>query len=103
MPDDESLLAGGVLAQHAVAHARTAVVTMTCAPASSRAPELADALRALAAGAPRKLGYSDARPRAAPGRPRLGDAPLDEVVAAPVQQIRAFRPDILLTHDTLAS
>lgn len=27
--DDESLLAGGVLAQHAAAHARTAVVTMT--------------------------------------------------------------------------
>ncbi|MDX3067547.1 PIG-L family deacetylase, partial [Streptomyces sp. ND04-05B] len=31
-PDDESLLAGGVLAQHAAAHARTAVVTMTWAP-----------------------------------------------------------------------
>lgn len=42
-PDDESLLAGGVLAQHATAHACIAVVTMTWAPDSPRAPELADA------------------------------------------------------------
>ncbi|MFE7352442.1 PIG-L deacetylase family protein [Streptomyces sp. NPDC057543] len=101
-PDDESLLAGGILAQHAAAHARTAVVTMTWAPDSHRAAELADALRTLGAGAPRMLGYGDARnPQAAPGRPRLVDAPLDEVVAALVQQIRSFRPDIVVTHDAL--
>ncbi len=48
------------------------------------------------------LGYGDARnPQAAPGRPRLVDAPLDEVVAALVKQIRSFRPDILVTHDAL--
>lgn len=101
-PDDESLLAGGILARHSATHARTAVVTMTWAPDSPRAPELADALRALGAGAPRMLGYGDARnPQAAPGRPRLVDAPLDEVIAALVQQIRSFRPDIVLTHDAL--
>lgn len=59
-PDDESLLAGGVLAQHAAAHARTAVVTMTWAPDSPRAAELANALDALGAGPPRLLGYGDA-------------------------------------------
>ncbi|MDX3277006.1 MULTISPECIES: PIG-L deacetylase family protein [Streptomyces] len=101
-PDDESLLAGGVFAQHAAAHARTAVVTMTWAPDSPRAPELADALRTLGASPPRMLGYGDARnPQAAPGRPRLIDAPLDEVVTALVQQIRSFRPDIVVTHDAL--
>ncbi|MEV6749573.1 hypothetical protein AB0N21_35280 [Streptomyces sp. NPDC051080] len=42
-PDDESLLAGGVLAQLATGHARTAVVTMAWAPESPRATELADA------------------------------------------------------------
>ncbi len=101
-PDHESLLAGGVLAQHAAAHAPTAVVTMTWAPDSPRAPELANALQALGAGPPRMLGYGDARnPQAAPGRPRLIDAPLDEVVAALVHQIRSFRPDIVVTHDAL--
>ncbi|MEW2488541.1 PIG-L deacetylase family protein [Streptomyces sp. NPDC048411] len=101
-PDDESLLAGGVLAQHAAAHARTAVVTMTWAPESPRAAELADALRALGAGTPRLLGYGDARnPKAAPGRPRLVDAPLDEVIAALVHQVRSFRPDVVVTHDAL--
>lgn len=60
-PDDESLLAGGVLAQHAAAKARTTVVTMTWAPETPRATELADALQALGAGAPRMLGDGDER------------------------------------------
>ncbi|WP_405192885.1 PIG-L deacetylase family protein [Streptomyces anulatus] len=101
-PDDESILAGGVLAQHAAARAATAVVTMTWSPTSVRAAELADALRVLGAGAPRMLGYGDARnPHAAPGRTRLLDAPLDEVVAAVVLQIRTVRPDVVVTHDAL--
>lgn len=46
-PDDESLFAGGLLAQHAGARVRTAVVTRTWAPDSRRAVAPADALRAL--------------------------------------------------------
>ncbi|MFJ7589535.1 PIG-L deacetylase family protein [Streptomyces sp. NPDC097617] len=99
-PDDEGLLAGGVLAQYAAAGAAIAVVTATWAPDSHRAAELADALAILGAGKPRMLGYADARvPQSAPGRPRLLDAPLDEVVGLLVAHIRALRPDSIITHD----
>ncbi|MCN9243662.1 PIG-L family deacetylase [Streptomyces sp. RY43-2] len=101
-PDDESLLAGGVLARHAAHGARTAVVTTTWSATSHRAAELADALRALGAGEPRMLGYADARnPTSAPGRTRLCDAPLDEPVGLLVRHVREFRPDIVVTHDAL--
>ncbi|WP_037864979.1 PIG-L deacetylase family protein [Streptomyces sp. NRRL S-237] len=99
-PDDESLLAGGVLAQHAAAGAATAVVTATWAPDSHRADELADALVILGAGKPRMLGLADARvPDSAPGRLRLCDAPLDEVVEGIVEHIRAVKPQVIITHD----
>ncbi|MFF3618950.1 PIG-L deacetylase family protein [Streptomyces sp. NPDC002467] len=99
-PDDESLLAGGVLAQHAASGAATAVVTATWSADSHRAPELADALAALGAGEPRLLGFADARvPDSAPGRPRLCDAPIEEVVGLIVGHIRAVRPRIVVTHD----
>ncbi|MFF5518473.1 PIG-L deacetylase family protein [Streptomyces coeruleorubidus] len=99
-PDDESLTAGGTLARHAAAGARTAVVTATWAADTARAAELAEALRILGAGKPRLLGYADSRvPRSAPGRPRLCDAPLDEAVGGLVAQIREFRPEIVVTHD----
>ncbi|MFF0753006.1 PIG-L deacetylase family protein [Streptomyces sp. NPDC004267] len=100
-PDDESLLAGGVLAQHAAAGARTAVVTATWTADSRRIPELADALAVLGAGAPRLLGYADARnPASAPGGAiRLVDAPLDEAVGRVVAAIRAFRPQVVVGHD----
>ncbi|MEU8541998.1 PIG-L deacetylase family protein [Streptomyces sp. NPDC048717] len=100
-PDDESLLAGGVLARHAGAGARTGVVTATWAPGSRRILELADALAVLGAGEPRLLGYADARnPASAPdGAERLVDAPLDEAVGRLVAHIRGFRPDIVLAHD----
>ncbi|MFH8891922.1 PIG-L deacetylase family protein [Streptomyces sp. NPDC017949] len=103
-PDDESLSAGGVLARHAAAGARTAVVTATWAPDSHRAGELADALGVLGAGEPRMLGYADHRvPSSAPGRPRWCDAPLDEAIARVVAHVRAFRPDIVVTHDAQGS
>ncbi|MFB7999733.1 PIG-L deacetylase family protein [Streptomyces sp. NPDC056002] len=99
-PDDESLLAGGVLAQHAAAGAPTAVVTATWVSDSHRAGELADALDILGAGRPRMLGFADARiPDSAPGRPRLCDTPLEEVAGLIVEHIRAVRPQVVVTHD----
>ncbi|GHF50493.1 PIG-L family deacetylase [Streptomyces sp. NRRL_ISP-5395] len=99
-PDDESLFCGGVLARHAAAGARTAVVTATWARGTHRAAELARALDALGAGAPRLLGYADARvPESAPGRPRFLDAPLDEAVEAVVGHIRDVRPEVVITGD----
>ncbi|MEV6942299.1 PIG-L deacetylase family protein [Streptomyces sp. NPDC051172] len=99
-PDDESLSAGGVLAQHAASGARTAVVTATWAEGTWRAAELAEALRILGAGKPRMMGYADARvPESAPGAPRFCDVPLDEAVGQLVAHIREFKPDIVVTHD----
>jgi N-acetyl-1-D-myo-inositol-2-amino-2-deoxy-alpha-D-glucopyranoside deacetylase len=99
-PDDESLSAGGVLARHASAGARTGVVTATWAEDTPRAAELAEALRILGAGAPRMLGHADARaPHSAPGRSRFCDVPLDDSVRQLVAHIREFRPDIVVTHD----
>ncbi|WP_432137161.1 PIG-L deacetylase family protein [Streptomyces sp. bgisy154] len=102
-PDDESLLAGGVLAQHAAAGARTVVVTATWTADTHRIPELADALDILGAGTPRLLGYADARnPASAPGGAvRLVDAPLDEAVGRLVAHIRELQPDIVIGHDAL--
>ncbi|MFG3345841.1 hypothetical protein ACGF1Z_12370 [Streptomyces sp. NPDC048018] len=73
-PDDESLPAGGVLAQHHALGTRTAVVTATWPVDSRRAPELGDAPGVLVTGAPRLLGYGDARdPESAADRTRLMD------------------------------
>lgn len=99
-PDDESLSAGGLLARSAEAGAPTAVVTTTWAEDSVRGPELAEAARLLGAGEVRMLGYADALvPGSAPGRPRLVDAPLDEVVRRLVEHIRELRPEVVVTHD----
>lgn len=102
-PDDEALLVGGVLAQHAAAGARTAVVTATWTADTHRISELEDALDILGAGAPRLLGYADARnPDSAPGGAvRLVDAPLDEAVGRLVAHIRELQPDIVVGHDAL--
>lgn len=99
-PDDESLAAGGLLASAVQVGGRAVVVTATWAEDSGRAAELAEALAHLEAEPPRMLGYADARiPSSAPGRVRLVDADLDEVVAALVRHIRDVRPDVVVTHD----
>ena len=100
-PDDEALVCGGVLAQHAEAGARTTVVTVTWAEDSPRADELANSLTALGlSDPPIMLGYADHRvPESAPDRPRWCDVPLDEAVGQLVTQIRKVRPDIVITHD----
>jgi N-acetyl-1-D-myo-inositol-2-amino-2-deoxy-alpha-D-glucopyranoside deacetylase len=99
-PDDESLAAGGLLARHTAAGGRATVLTCTWAPETARAAELADATRVLGCDAPRFLGCADARiPESAPGRERLCDAPLDEVVGRVVRVIRDVRPEVVVTHD----
>ncbi|MFJ4324562.1 PIG-L deacetylase family protein [Streptomyces tricolor] len=100
-PDDEALLAGGVLARHAAAGGRTAVVTATWAPGTPRAGELADAVAALGVREPpRMLGYADHRvPASAPGRSRWCEVPLDEAVGRLVAHIREVRPGTVVTHD----
>ncbi|MGW2103025.1 PIG-L deacetylase family protein [Streptomyces olivaceoviridis] len=100
-PDDEALLAGGLLARHAATGARTAVVTATWAPGSCRAGELADSLAALGVREPpRTLGHADHRvPASAPGRSRWCDVPLDEAVGHLVAHIREVRPETVVTHD----
>ncbi|MFD5030027.1 PIG-L deacetylase family protein [Streptomyces sp. NPDC058405] len=101
-PDDESILAGGVLTQHAAAGAHTAVVTATWAPDSPRAAELSGALAVLGAGEPRMLGFGDAHNESsAPGQLRWCDVDLDEAVAQVVTHIRQFRPAVVVTHDVL--
>ncbi|WP_055525258.1 PIG-L deacetylase family protein [Streptomyces graminilatus] len=99
-PDDESLSAGGTLARHAAAGARTAVVTATWGADTHRAAELAEALRILGAGAPRMLGHADSRvPGSAPGKAHFLDVPVDETIGQLVAHIREFRPEIVVTHD----
>jgi len=121
-PDDETINTGGVLLRAAAQGARTAVVTCTGGElgeivgegmdpaevrprlADLRRAELTEALRVLGAGPPRMLGYRDSGMAGTPGNddPRsFWRAHLDEAVGRLVGQIRAFRPDVLVTYDAL--
>ncbi len=76
------------------------MVTATWASDTHRAGELTEALAILGAGKPQLLGFADHRiPDSAPGRPRLRDAPMEEVVQRIVEHIRSVRPTVVVTHD----
>lgn len=117
-PDDESTSTGGILARYHAEGLRTAVVTCTGGErgeihnmdveatqprlAEVRREELTKALAILGAGEPRYLGYvdSDMMGRAGNADPAcFWLANIDEAVGRLVAQIRAFRPDVVVTYD----
>lgn len=119
-PDDEAITTGGVLLRAADEGLRTAVVTCTGGElgeivgagmdpdeirprlAGVRREELARALALLNAGEPRLLGYRDSGMLGEPGNADTSSfwqAPFDEAVGRLVAEIRAFRPDVLVTYD----
>lgn len=99
-PDDESLWTGGTVARLADAGVALSTVCCTWAEGTKRHAELQRALAALGAPPASVLGYADgAYPDSAPGAPRLCDADFDEAVARVTAQIRAERPDAVVTYD----
>lgn len=117
-PDDEAIGTGGILLRAAADGIRTAVVTCTGGElgeiynmdeaevrprlAQVRLEELRSSLRLLGAGEPRMLGYVDSGMVGTQGNDDPASfwrAPLDEAVGRLVRQIRAFRPDVLVTYD----
>lgn len=121
-PDDEVITTGGVLARAADEGIRTAVVTATGGERGEivgagmdpddvrprlgevRREELAAALTLLGAGEPRFLGYRDSGMVGTQGNDdpqSFWRAPFDEAVGRLVAQIRAFRPDVLVTYDAV--
>lgn len=119
-PDDESISTGGVLARYADQGIRTAVVTCTLGERGEvvgpgmdpdeirprlsqvREAELTHALEILAAGSPRFLGYADSGMMGTDGNDdgaSFWRAPFDDAVGRMVAQIRALRPDVVVTYD----
>lgn len=123
-PDDEAIATGGVLLRAAAEGLRTAVVTCTGGElgeivgagmdpgelrprlAEVRRAELARALEVLGAGEPRLLGYRDSGMLGTAGNGDAGSfwrAPFDEAVGRLVAEIRAFRPDVVVTYDAFGN
>jgi len=121
-PDDETISTGGVLLRAAAEGRRTVVVTCTGGELGEivgehmdpvavrprlgevRRGELTNALAILGAGEPRLLGYRDSGMVGTPGNddPRaFWRANVDAAVGKVVAEIRAFRPDVLVTYDAL--
>lgn len=119
-PDDESISTGGVLARYADEGIRTAVVTCTGGERGEvvgpgmdpdeirprlgqvREAELSRALGILAAGPPRFLGYVDSGMMGTDGNDDEASfwrAPFDDAVGRMVAQIRALRPDVVVTYE----
>ncbi|MPZ89976.1 MAG: hypothetical protein GEU81_18400 [Nitriliruptorales bacterium] len=119
-PDDESISTGGVLLR-AVGEGRpAAVVTCTGGELGEivgegmdpeklrprlgevRQAELTAALEILGAGTPRLLGYRDSGMAGTSGNDderSFWRADFDQAVGRLVTQVRAFRPDVLVTYD----
>lgn len=99
-PDDEALWTGGTTVAAAEAGWRVAVLTCTWTEGTRRYEELCRSLDFLGAGAPRLLRYADAGvPESAPDELPFCRADLDTEIGALVAQIRAFRPDVVVTYD----
>ena len=103
-PDDETLLAGALLARYAAAGVDTGV--LCAAPGGDRSKQkLADACHALGIGNIATLRYhgSPMWPESY-GIPtpslRLAEAQIDDIAARIAGHIAAFEPDTVITHST---
>ena len=103
-PDDETLLAGALLARYAAAGVDTGV--LCAAPGDDRSKQkLTDACRALGIGNVATLRYHGSpmwpeTRREPQSSLRLADAHVDDIAARIAGHITAFEPDTVITHST---
>ena len=103
-PDDETLLAGALLARYTAAGVNTGV--LCAAPGDDRSKQkLADACRALGIVNIATLRYQGSpmwpdTSREPQSSLRLADAYVDDIAARIAGHITAFEPDTVITHST---
>ena len=103
-PDDETLLAGALLARFAASGAETGV--LCAAPGDDRSKQkLADACRVLGVEEVASLRYHGSPMWPVTGRNprpslRLAEAHVDDIAARIAGHIAAFAPDTVITHST---